>query len=592
MLTVAVAATPASGSEPYIASASLSGDAVYMAPGPNETFSELEDLQLMSENGLLRLGSSRANGIGDFDGDGGLDYIMAVGRSFNHLVYVFPKTGPGNQFDIPVRVGSFSEGYGPAGMTVADFNGDKMLDFVVISSYISNSVLFLNTGAGQPGVFDFEPFILPGTCAPFSFGIDAADFNNDDLVDFIVASNSSYHPFKVNINLGNDENGVPVFESLPFSPPAGRNRGYYGIAAADFIKDADGNADLAVSNAGSLDIYQGDGSGSFTFFDSYLLPMQSSPLDNGDFDRDGHQDLIAGNIGNNFVNLVVLFGNGKGDFSYSVDDIYTRPGLMPRAAVTTLPYVFNKAPVAQLTPVTISVTVGETVQLDASGSFDEDGTIIGYQWDYGEGFEPSLALTTTADSGSGGNSGEAQSSYVYFDSGTYYVTLTVSDDQGATDTVQAEVNVKALPVSVYFSPSKLNLKSKGKWITATILVPPGYDARGINSDNLYLVVGDDTPPIPAHKVYLDKWYRKHHKKEYRRIRTLKAKVDRQDLITALNGATGNTTLKVAGEISTNKARLEFAGTGNIEAYEKENKKSFGSYLWKQILYFFSKGKSR
>ena len=593
MLTVAVAATPASGSEPYIATASENGDAIYMAPGPSGTFPELVDLQRMSANGLVNLGSSKANGIGDFDGDGDLDYIMAVGLPVRHHVYVFHKTGSGNQFDFPIRVDSFFGGNAPVGMTVADFNDDKMLDFVVISSGISNSVLFLNTGGGKQGVFDFQQILLEDTGAPDSDGIDAADFNNDGLVDFIVASASSPYPFKVNINLG-VTNGVPTFESRPFSPPAGKDTGCFGIAAADFIKDDDGSADLAVSRTGSLDIYQGDGSGSFTFFNSYRLPLQASPLDNGDFDGDGHQDLIAGNIGYYDLTLLVLFGNGYGYFNFSANDVYTRPGLVPRATVTGLPFVlnFNKAPVARLTPLTISAIVGETVQLDASASFDEDGTIIGYQWDYGEGVEPQLDLNLAVPSNSGGSSGEAQSSYVYFDSGTYYVTLTVTDDQGATDTLQAEVNVEALPIGVYISPRRLNLKSKGKWITATIRVPAGYDVRGINADNLYLVVGDNKQLIKAQKVYPDKWYRKHHKKKYRRIRKLKAKFDRQALIGALGDFTGITSLKVTGEISTGKARLEFAGKGNIKAFVKKKKKSRRSYNWKQVLSFFSKGKSK
>ncbi|MDX2501158.1 MAG: PKD domain-containing protein, partial [Deltaproteobacteria bacterium] len=252
------------------------------------------------------------------------------------------------------------------------------------------------------------------------------------------------------------------------------------------------------------------------------------------------------------------------------------------------------APVARLTPLTISAIVGETVQLDASASFDEDGTIIGYQWDYGEGAEPQLDLNPAARSNSGGNSGEAQSSHVYYDSGQYTVTLTVTDSQGATATVQAEVNVEPLKFGVYFSRSRLNLKSKGKWITATIRAPAGYDARGIDAENLYLVVSDDIAPIPAHQVYLDKGYRKHHKKKYRshRIRNLKAKFDRQALIGALGDFTGITSLKVTGEISTGKARLEFAGKGNIKAFVKKKKKARRSYNWKQVLSFFSKGKSK
>ena len=584
MLTVAVAATPASGGEPYIATASITGDAVYMAPGPDGIISELPDLMLMSNSGLMGLGGGSANGIGDFDGDGNRDYVMAIGTfSGPHYAYVIPKTGPGNQFGAPELVYTYKEGYGPKGMTVADFNGDDRLDFMVISSFSANALLFLNKagGPGQEGVFAFEPVSLPGTSALIGYGIDAADFNGDEKVDFIVASFSPVYPCKVNINITVDEND-PQFETRDFIPPRYQNKGYYGVAAADFIEN-DGITDLAFSNAGSLDIYEGDGSGSFTLAGSLTMPMHSSPIDNGDFDRDGKQDLVAGNFGTNSASTVLLFGDGLGVFTYSPDDIYTRGDLAARAAVTGLPFRFNIAPVAELTPQAISVTVGETVEFDASASSDEDGTIVSYHWDYGDGVMPA-AHTVNADS-----SGEAQSSYVYFDSGTYYVTLTVTDDQGATSTVQAEVNVEALKLGVYISPRKLNLKSKGKWITASIRVPAPYDARMIDPGSLWLVVGGKE--IKAAKVYPYRWHRK-HKKKYRRIRKLKAKFDRQALIDALsNGDRGPTTLKVVGEISTSEANLECAGTCNITTYVKEKKKSYRSY-WKKWWSFFSKKKSR
>ena len=182
-------------------------------------------------------------------------------------------------------------------------------------------------------------------------------------------------------------------------------------------------------------------------------------------------------------------------------------------------------------------------------------------------------------------------SYAYFDCGTFYVTLTVADDQGATDTIQAEVHVKAIPVSVYFSPRRLNLKSKGKWITATIRVPAGYDASMIDSGNLYLVLEDKTA-IAAHSVYRHKWYRNHHSKKYRRIRKLTARFDRQALIKALDGTTGEIPLKVMGEISANQTSMEFSGAGTIKAYAKEKKRFFRQYLLKQIMRFFSRGGSK
>jgi len=219
LIAVAIVAGPASANEEYVASADYKGNAAYLAVNPDGSFSGPDDLQLISESGLSGSGKSYGNGIGDFDGDGDLDYIMAVGSSGGH-VYIFPKTEPGNNFDLPIRVASFSEGAVPADMTVADFNDDD-------------------------------------------------------------------------------------------------------------------NADLAVSYENFLDIYTGNGDGTFELAYSYDLPMmnKNSPLDNGDFNHDGNQDLIVGNYGNDPASLAVLYGNGKGDFTYSDNDIYTRSGLMERKAI-------------------------------------------------------------------------------------------------------------------------------------------------------------------------------------------------------------------------------------------------------------------
>jgi hypothetical protein len=597
LLTVAVAATPASGSEAYVATASGYGDAVYMAPDENGSFSGPKDLLSWEDIGIRS--PTWANGIGDFDGDGYLDYIMAVGYRPTYA-FVIPKTGSGNQFDVPVPVGEFSNGFYPKGLTVADFNDDKMLDFVVISHNSAECTLFLNKGGGEANVFQFEPVSLPNTGAIRSYGIDAADFNNDGMTDFIVASYIPSYPFKVNLWIGNDENGVPIFDSREFfpNPPMGVQNSGFGIAAADFIAEdengnPDPNADLAVSNFNSLDIYKGDGLGSFTFFASYPLPMRVSPLDNGDFDGDGLQDLIAGNFGSSPANLVVLFGDGTGDFNYSdTDDIYTVSDLSALVAVTGLPFVNNnKAPVALLIPEVINVTVGEAVELDGSDSYDEDGTIVSYEWDFGEGAVAPMGINTMAVDGTGDDSGEPQSSHVYFDSDTYYVTLTVTDNQGASASAQAEVQVDPIPVDVTFSPRRLNLKSKGKWITATIRLPDGYYARMIDTSSLFLVVEGQT------------WIQaKSHKKKYRRKRKLKVKFDRQALIRALAGTTGETGLMVMGDISidaasmghissTNVANLEFSGTGTIKAFEKK-KGSFKKDLKQKMMRLFSKGKSK
>jgi len=70
---------------------------------------------------------------------------------------------------------------------------------------------------------------------------------------------------------------------------------------------------------------------------------------------------------------------------------------------------------------------GSPVNFDGSGSYDPDGSIANYEWDFGDG----SAVVT----------GDAAPAHAYGDNGEYTVTLTVTDDEGATDTATVIVTV-------------------------------------------------------------------------------------------------------------------------------------------------------
>jgi PKD repeat protein len=90
--------------------------------------------------------------------------------------------------------------------------------------------------------------------------------------------------------------------------------------------------------------------------------------------------------------------------------------------------VTNRPPVANA-GADQSGTVGSSVMFNGSGSADVDGTITNYAWTFGDGA-----------SGSG-----ASVAHVYSAAGTYTVTLTVTDDKGATASDTAVVTVNAIP---------------------------------------------------------------------------------------------------------------------------------------------------
>ncbi len=88
----------------------------------------------------------------------------------------------------------------------------------------------------------------------------------------------------------------------------------------------------------------------------------------------------------------------------------------------------NLAPTAAFT----SAVSNLGVSLDATGSSDADGTIASYAWDFGDG------ATGTGQT----------ATHTYATAGTYPVSLTVTDDDGATGTATSQVTAVDPPANV------------------------------------------------------------------------------------------------------------------------------------------------
>jgi PKD repeat protein len=86
-------------------------------------------------------------------------------------------------------------------------------------------------------------------------------------------------------------------------------------------------------------------------------------------------------------------------------------------------------PIASFTFSPTDPSTNETVALNASASDDPDGTIVSYDWDFGDG--------------ASGNGLIAEHAYTV--AGNYTITLTVTDNDGLSQTMRKDIEVKEAP---------------------------------------------------------------------------------------------------------------------------------------------------
>ncbi|MEF2977726.1 PKD domain-containing protein [Subtercola sp. YIM 133946] len=121
------------------------------------------------------------------------------------------------------------------------------------------------------------------------------------------------------------------------------------------------------------------------------------------------------------------FFNGTIDEAAVYDTVLT-PATVSQHYALGSAGVINAAPTASFT----SQVSNLSVAFDASASTDSDGTVAGYAWDFGDGATDTSKTPT----------------HVYSAAGTYTVTLTVTDNKGATGVFTNTVTTVAPRVNV------------------------------------------------------------------------------------------------------------------------------------------------
>lgn len=241
-------------------------------------------------------GSPNAVVIGDLNGDGKPDILVADNSSAGHAIILFQDPANPGRFLAPVQLATGTSG--AAAVAIADLNGDGANDIVVATSDANGNngaVFVFYQNATTPGTF-LAPVSFPAGAQPDA--IKVADVNGDLLPDIIVS----------NLGPGADNTGsagvsvllqdhanpghflAPVTYATQASP--------VDVAVGDL--NGDGMPDLVVANlgpppTGSISVLLQDAAHPGTYLGASSYAAFGEPLGVAiaDLNKDGHPDIAV-----------------------------------------------------------------------------------------------------------------------------------------------------------------------------------------------------------------------------------------------------------------------------------------------------------
>ncbi|NIR50069.1 PKD domain-containing protein [candidate division KSB1 bacterium] len=248
-------------------------------------------------------------------------------------------------------------------------------------------------------------------------GISIAGFGSSNPTAIQISANSIFSNGKLGIDLGDDgvtandpgdgDTGPNELQNFPVITSATDNGTSTGV---------NGTIDTPNPTTVTIELFSNISADTSGFGEGETFQIAVTPDDAGNFTA----TLPGGLNGQYLTGTATDAAGNTSEFSQAVE-VSGGTGNQPPTAVA------SANPTNGIAPLLVNFT--------GSSSFDPDGVITSFDWDFGDG----------------GTSTEADPTHTYQNPGTYTATLTVTDDDGATDTDQVTITVLPL-VSVNLTP--------------------------------------------------------------------------------------------------------------------------------------------
>jgi hypothetical protein len=258
--------------------------------------------------------------VGDLDGDGDLDLVFANGGGFAspgapEVQRVYINDGSGAFSDESAARLGFSAL--ARGVELGDIDGDGDLDLIVAQDFDRQPALFVNDGAGfftDVTAAQLPALVLSSSRAQFG------DIDNDGDLDLYLTDGDGNRfgcgQYRVYVNDGNGTFTDETAARHPIEDVCENMDCIFG----DIDNDFDIDVRTASTGVANSRLYVNDGAGVFALSNAVPADQNAYSYDFGDIDGDGDLDLLGVNARPTSHGELLLLNDGDGSFS----DVSTR----------------------------------------------------------------------------------------------------------------------------------------------------------------------------------------------------------------------------------------------------------------------------